>query len=328
MPRSLHLGALRASLLATLAALAVAGLALALSGCDDSFAAPGVGASAQTTEALALLPGDADVVGMVNLAAARQSGALDAALGGAGLGMVSGRGSDDFDDFVRMTGFSPAEDLDRVYLAAVEAPDGADGRAAFVAFGRFDRDRIRRYVADQDEGEIEEVQIGELTAYLAAEEEGPRVGFAFVNSGMLLAGDEGTLRAMVARLGQTDRTADAELRALLDRVAYPDGAWFAARGLQRHAGGDVAAQAAEGVVVSMSFEDDGVPVRAFVATRPGADAGDVADAIRGGVAAAKMGVKDRPATLDVLDRVEVEPEGDGVEVEARLTEAFLASVRD
>jgi hypothetical protein len=330
MTRPLRLGALRLSLLATLASLLVAGLALALSGCGDSFAAPGVANSAQATEALALLPGDADVVGMVNLAAARDSDALEAALGGTGLGMVSGRGSEDFDAFVRMTGFSPAEDLDRVYLAATEGPGGGEGRAAFVAYGRFDRDRIARYIADQDEaGEVEQTEIDGYPVYFAAEDEGPRPGVAFVSDRMVLAGDEATLRAMIGRIGATDATADAELQALLDRVAYPDGAWFAARGLDRMGPGNgAAAQAAEGVVVSMAFEDGGVPVRAFVVTRPDASEDDVADLIRGGVSTAKMGMKDEPATLDVLDGVEVEAQDDGVAVQARLTSAFLASARD
>lgn len=330
MTRPLPLGALRAALLATLAALLVAGLALAASGCSDTFAAPGVGTSAQTTEALALLPGDAEVIGMVNLGAARQTDALDAALGEAGLGMVSGRGSQDFDAFVRMTGFDPAQDLDRVYLAAAEGPDGAEGRAAFVAYGRFDRDRIRQYIGQQDDGEFEQTEIGGLTAYFAAEDEGPRPGVVLVNDAMVMAGDEHTLRAMVGRLGSAAPTADPELQTLLDRVSYPEGAWFAARGFQRHAhdGVPLAAQAAEGVVVSMAFERDGVPLRAFVVTRPDADVDDVADAIRGGVAAAKMGMKDQPAALDVLDRVDVETASDGVRVQARLTDGFLAAVHD
>lgn len=330
LPRS---GPARTTLLVVSASLLLAGLGLAASGCNDTLAAPGVGASAQTTEALAMLPTDADMIGMMDLAAARQSGAVDAVLGGTGLGMVSGDGSADFDEFIRMTGFDPTEDIDRVYIAATEGK--GDGRAAFVAYGRFDRDRIERYIADQADADLEATEIDGLPVYFAAEEVGPRPGFALVNSQMVLAGDEVTLRAMIDRLGSSGSAVDAEMQDLLDRVVYPDGAWFAARGFQNRTASmpadapeaALAARAARGVVVSMGFQADGVPVRSFVVTEAGANVDDVADAIRGGVSAAKMGLKDQPAVLDVLDRVEVNAEDEGVGVGAFLTTEFLTSVR-
>ena len=307
-------------------------LAVAASGCGDSLAAPGVGASAQTTDALALLPADATVYGMTDLAAARQSDALDAALGGTGLGMVSGRGSADFDAFVRMTGFDPAQDLDRVYVAGRADAAGQPERMAIVAYGRFDRDRIEQYLAGQDADEFEVTEAEGVPLYLAAEEDGPRVGFALVNGQMVLGGDEATLRGMVSRLGTSATPAPADLQALFDRVAYPGGAWFVARdlgtsGLAGSGDAPLPAQAADGLVVSMAFQSDGVPVRGFLSTKPGASTADVADVIRGGIAAARAGMKDEPAALDVLDDAEVEAEDGGVRVEAFLTPAFLASTR-
>ncbi|MEM7788833.1 MAG: hypothetical protein AAF594_14020, partial [Bacteroidota bacterium] len=85
-------------------------------------------------------------------------------------------------------------------------------------------------------------------------------------------------------------------------------------------------RAASAMVMSMGFQDDGIPVRAFLVTREGASADDVADVFRGGLSAAKIGLKDEPAALDVIDRVEVDAEAEGVRVEAFLTGEFLASV--
>ena len=320
----------------TLRALAALALlpALALaSGCTDTVAAPGVSASAQTTDALTLLPADADMLGMMNFEAARGSGALDAMTGGAGLGFMSGDGSDDFDAFVRMTGFDPETDLDRVYVAASEG----NGQAAFVAYGRFDRDRIEQYATSQSDVELEATEIDGIPVYLAESgEDGSRGGFALASNEMILGGDEATLARMVRQLGTQGTAPSAELQALLDRVQYPDGAWFVARGLGRMTNGEIpadappvalAAQAADGMVLSMEFGADGVPVRAFVLTQDGTDTGDVADALRGGIAAAKMGVKDEPAALDVLDRAEVETTAGGVTVEAFLTTDFLRAAR-
>lgn len=311
---------------------ALALLIAAASGCDDSLTAPGVGASAQTTDALALLPADATVYGMTNLAAARESDALDTALGGTGLGMVSGRGSADFDAFVRMTGFDPSQDLDRIYVAGRADASGQAQRMAIVAYGRFDRDRIEQYLAGQGEAEFEVSEADGIPLYLAAEENGPRVGFALASGQMVLGGDEATLRGMVSRLGTSAAAPDAELQALFDRVTYPDGAWFVARGLgdaglSMSGDAPLPAQAADGLVVSMAFRSDGVPVRGFLATKPEASTEDVADVIRGGIAAARAGMKDEPATLDVLDAVKVKAEDGGVQVDGFLTPAFLAASR-
>ncbi|MEM0961861.1 MAG: hypothetical protein AAGK21_04860 [Bacteroidota bacterium] len=309
-----------------------AGLAVLLTGCSDSISTPGIGSSAQTTDALALLPGDADMYGMTNLEAARESEALDAALGGTGLGMLDGGGSADFEEFVRLTGFDPSTDLDRIYVAARE---GTPDRAAFVAYGRFDRDRIEAFVADQDDAELEVTAIDGIPVYLASENAGPRAGFALANDQMVLAGDEATLTEMISRLGRASGSPSPAVQALFDRVAFPDGAWFVARldraemSIPADAPPEaMAARAADGFVVSMAFQRDGIPVRAFVATKPEASASDVADVVRGGIAAARVGMKDQQAALDVLDRVEVDTEDGGVRVEGFMTQEFLKTTRE
>ncbi|WP_424520061.1 hypothetical protein [Rubrivirga sp.] len=311
--------------------LALAGSFVLLSGCSDSLAAPGIGASAQTTDALGVLPTDADVYGMTNLEAARESNALEAALGDAGLGLVNGRGSSDLDEFVRLTGFDPATDLDRIYVAGKE---GDNARGAFVAYGRFDRDRIEQFITTQDEAEFEATSIDGLPVYITTDDDGHRAGFALASDEMVLAGDEQTLRGMLNRLGGARSAPSPELQALFDRVTFPDGAWFVARldGADLDMSGSdnpsaLAAQAADGFVVSMAFEADGVPVRAFLSTKPEASSDDVADVVRGSLAAARVGLKDQPAVLDVLDRVEVDSDRDGVLIEGYLTPEFFATAQ-
>ena len=305
-------------------------LAFALSACESGLNAPGVAATAQSTEALSLLPSDSQTLGMMDLRSARESDAIQTATGGTGLGMVSPNGSSEFDDFVRRTGFNPGEDLDRVYVAASEARESF----AFVAYGRFDRERIARFVADEEDADLEQTQIDGLPVYFASEEEGPRAGFALVNDEMILAGDEASLRAMLTRLGGAASSPSAEVQALLNRVQYPDGAWFIARDLDIDgaSGGDdpmgAAATMANDMVVSMDFRRDGVAFDAFVSPRAGASADELARVVKGGVAAARLGMKDEPTAVDVLDRVKVSEQSGGVDVEAFLPSSFLASMRD
>ena len=318
--------------LSALPAVAVGVAALFASGCENSVAAPGVGASLQTTEALAVLPPDADVVGMMDLAAARQSDALSAVTGGAGLEMLSPGGSAEFDAFVRQTGFDPGRDLDRVYLAAPAGGPalGNAGRAAFVGYGRFSRERVERFLATQTERALTTTDVDGVALYLSTDDDGRASGVAFPNDRMVLAGDEATVRQMLGRMGTAGAAPSADLQALLDRVAFPDGAWFVARHLDTAgapAGNDnpatLAARLSEGVAVSMDFGRDGVPVRAFVQTPEPAD---LADVLRGGVSAARVGAADEPAFLSALDGVEVNEATGGVTVEAFLPTALLAEM--
>ncbi|GAB5534257.1 MAG: hypothetical protein Rubg2KO_05060 [Rubricoccaceae bacterium] len=306
------------------------GAAFALSSCESGLSAPGVAATAQSTEALSLLPSDTQMLGMMDLRSARESDAVQTATGGAGLGMVSPNGSSEFDDFVRRTGFNPGEDLDRVYIAASEAREAF----AFVGYGRFDRDRITRFVAEQEDADIEPTEIDGLPVYFATEADGPRAGFALVNDEMILAGDEPSLRAMLGRLGGAASSPSSDVQALLDRVQYPDGAWFIARDLDVDGQPDgddpmgAAATMADDMVVSMDFRRDGVAFGAFISPRAGASADDLERVVKGGVAAARLGMKDEPSAVDVLDRVQVSERNGGVDVEAFLPSEFLASVRD
>ncbi len=294
------------------------------SGCENALTAPGIGGSVQTTEALAILPADADVIGMMDLAAARQSDALSAVTGGAGLEMLSPDGSAEFDAFVRQTGFDPGRDLDRVYLAA-PAMGSENGRAAFVGYGRFSRERVERFVATQTEHPMTTADVGGVTLYTTTSGEGRTAGVAFPNDQMVVAGDEATVRQMLARIGTTGTTASPEVQDLLDRVAFPDGAWFVARHLD--AGGQSPAgsamRLAQGVAVSMDFGRDGVPVRAFLRTPQPAD---LADLLRGSVSAARVGASDEPAMMRALDDVTVATVADGVTVEAFLPTALLAEM--
>ncbi|HEX8299935.1 MAG TPA: hypothetical protein VF594_12305, partial [Rubricoccaceae bacterium] len=190
------------------------------------------------------------------------------------------------------------------------------------------RERIERFLATQTEREVTTTDVDGVALYLTTEE-GRTSGVAFPNDRMVLAGDEATVRQMLARLGTSGATPSAELQALLDRVAFPDGAWFVARHLDAAGApqGDhpaaLAARLSQGVAVSMDFGRDGVPVRAFVqSTEPA----DLADVLRGGVSAARVGAADEPAFLSALDGVEVDEATGGVTVDAFLPTALLAEM--
>ena len=310
-------------------ALAACVTALALAGCESALDAPTADLSLQTRNALEILPPDADAAGMLDLRAVRQS-ALGRAGGPFTVEGMSGEGAARLDEFVRLTGFDPDEDLRRVYVAVTD--EGRSAAPAFVAYGDFDRARLDAYLQDRApaEADLERTTIAGLPVFLGTGDDGQRFGLALVNDELALMGEESALRAMIGRVesgGGLDT--DAAMMRLIERAAYADGAWFAARGLDRHSGGDhmgdltnAGGQLGEGVV-SFGFESDGVAMQAIGYPRNGASVDDVADLIRGGVAAMKIEARDEPAAFEALDDVEVRTSGDAVTVRAFMPAALI-----
>ena len=242
---------------------------------------------------------------------------------------IEGMGGEEaarLDEFVRLTGFDPEEDLERVYVALTSTSDAAV--PAFVAYGDFDQARLDAYIQERAPADaaLERTTIGGLPVFLGLDDQGRRFGVALVNDDMVMAGEESVLRAMIDRLGQTGGglASDAALMSLVERAAYPDGAWFAARGLDAfgmhddgsrsdfaHAG----SQMREGIL-SFDFRADGVAMQAVGFPKSGTRTDDLADLLRGGVAAMRTQSAEEPDVVRALDDVEVRSAGDAVTVEA------------
>ena len=299
-----------------------------LQGCETAVADAGP-VSLQTREALDVLPTDAAMVGMMDLKAARESGVVEALTGDA-LGSFGAQGGPELDAFVRVTGFDPGRDIDRVYVAGTEA----DGPSGLVVYARFDRDRIERYIAENSPEELTRSEIEGVPVYVGRDG-GRSFALALVNDGMAVAGTEEAVTAMLGRIrtGAPGLSADAELSALIAKAQHRDGAWFAVRGMDAagsDATGDPMGQAArltDDMVVSFGFGRDGIDIDAFAVPRAGTDAGDMADLVRGAVAGMRATAKAEPALMRALDAVEVRETGGGVRVEGFLADEMLAEMR-
>ena len=309
-------------------ALLLAGIVFA--GCQDSVSAAGGPVSLQTTEALDVLPAGADMVGMIDFAAARESDALSPMMQGQ-MSPFGADGSGEMDRFIRLTGFDPETDIDRVYIAG--SPEAKSG--ALVVYARFDRERIERAIAEEAPDEITRTEIEGVPAWVASEEEGEAFVFALPNDRMMMAGNESTVRAMLARhaSGQKGLSTDAALMALVEKARHSEGAWFVVRGIDasdtpadNEGAMDQLGGLAENVVMSIGFEDDGMAVDSYIAPRAGAAAGDVADVTRAAVSAMRMQAKAQPGMMDMLDDVNVKEEGAGVRVTAFMPQAMLAEM--
>ena len=293
-----------------------------LVGCQDGAGIEAAPATLETTEALDVLP-PAQFVGMVDFAAARRSDAVGPMLSGpmSPLGQDSG----EVDELRRLTGFDPATDLDRVYVAG--SPSSQAG--AFVAFARFDRERMVRTIAEQGDAQLTRSDVDGVPAWTAAED-GRAFMVALPSERMMMAGSEAVVRGMLARLadGSKGLSTDAALMGLIGRAGQRD-AWMAMQDIDAEApqgatpGGQVSAFA-DRAVLSFGFLDTGLALDAFMVPRAGAAAADVADLARGAVSAMRAEAASQPDMMSMLDGVDVDTEGDGVRVTGTAPASFLS----
>lgn len=303
-------------------------LALALAACSDNPLATQTVLTAQTAAALDALPADAQAVGMFDAATFRDSPLGDLSP----FTDFEGEAGARFDEFVRVTGLDPQEDLDRFYVGMTDIDD--DGAPYMIVYGTFDREAIDAYIRGQEIDGLVRTEYRGVYVYTATEEDGDDMAFALVSGEMAAAAPSAALSALIDRAqdGTPGLSGDAEMTALIRRAAYPDAAWMVARGLPTgEINGDSPAEQAarfvQDVVVSSAPERGGLGVTALAVTRAGADPEDVASIVRGGLALARGQAAEQPELMEVLDDVRVETDGDAVEIRAFLPAEFLAAMR-
>ncbi len=315
-------------------------LGLFFVGCEVQLDEPVAEMTLQTRSAVEVLPADAQFVGMVDLQAFRNSETLDP-FSEHGLSL---EGDDSemaarLQDFLNATGFDPEEDLREVYVAA----PSEDAAPSLVVYANFDRARLLGYVEDNFSGEFEKTSYKSFPAYLAREAD-EQFAFAIANDNMMVASPEmAEVHAMLDRLAGTGRALDddAEVMRLVKQVGGGN-AWFVARGIDtqfdeaRHGHKEHEAmerdmaqigRALQDMAATLTVEQTGLRGNMWMVTRPGVAASDVADLMKGVVAAMKAGEGANKQMMETLDGVRIRPADDRVQVSFFVENEMLASMR-
>ncbi|MCH7976552.1 MAG: hypothetical protein IIC18_08380 [Bacteroidetes bacterium] len=307
--------------------------AFVFTGCEGSIGAPDGELALQTRNALYILPAGTDMAGMVNLQAARQSAIFEDHESPFSPENLNGESAARFKEFMSLTGFDPEEDVRRVYMTVSEV-DGESNRPAFVVYADFDRARVDAYLDENAPAEITRTTYNDTPVYLVTEDDGT-FGFGLINDEMAVAGEESELYAMIDRVanGVHGLSGDAEMMALIERAAHPDGAWFAVRKIDHHddahndgpmAGMGLAANMVGSGVMSFGFGGDEVEMTAVGIPRDNASVGDVADILRGAISLMRTTSRqENPEMAAMLDGVRVRESSDAVYVQAILDPAFF-----
>lgn len=312
--------------------------AFVFTGCEGSVGAPDGELALQTRNALDILPAGTDMAGMVNLQAARQSAIFEDHESPFSPENLNGESAARFKEFMSLTGFDPEEDVRRVYMTVSEV-GGESNHTAFVVYADFDRARVDAYLDENAPAEITRTTYNDTPIYLVTKDDGT-FGFGLINDEMAVAGEESELYAMIDRVanGVHGLSGDAEMMALIERAAHPDGAWFAVRKIDHHddahhdgpmAGMGLAANMVGSGVMSFGFGGDEVEMTAVGIPRDNASVGDVADILRGAISLMRTTSRqENPEMAAMLDGVRVRESSDAVYVQAVLDPAFFEGMHE
>ncbi len=314
--------------------LLIPAIALLLFGCGDAANGPAGSLALQTRNALEILPAGEEMAGMVNMQAVRQSSIFEGRDSPFSADGFEGEDASRFNEFMRLTGFNPEEDIRRVYMTASDH-DGIRNQPAFVVYADFDRARVDAYLDDNAPAEVTRSTYKDVPVYIVNDDDGT-FGFGLINDEMAVAGEQSVLYAMIDRIesGAHGLSEDAEMMALIERTAHPDGAWFAVRGMDADAAGaghdgpmvgmGQAASMMGSGVMSFGFEGGGVEMTAVGIPRDNAAVGDVADVLRGAISLMRTTTQqENPEMATMLDGVRVRESGDAVQVQAILEPSFF-----
>lgn len=314
----------RRSILAT-ATLALATLALA-----------GTVAAAPRISALKLVPGDSVAVGMVKLSELRTSPLSGRIFNEADKMTCDGDGA----KFLAEAGLDPAKDVDTITFAI--RPNQVSGKsdALVVAEGRFDATRVTAALVARG---AKEISTPKGTYYLfeeksGEEHDGGKAAIAFVDRGYAVMGTEDAVKGALNAVsrGGTGFTTST-LGSQLSRIDASASAWMLGD-VQRMASlaGDgpdgtpktenIFAAVRKMTYVTMWTTDTGDAIR-FGGTAMSEDdetRGLVEDTIRGALSAARLAAMEKdPELVELLRKVEVKRDGDGVSVEATIPADLL-----
>lgn len=299
-------------------------------------------AARRSDDALSLVPGDAAAVAVVRWNELRVS-----SLGARVLSETDHVTADgDAARFMAEARLSPKDDVDVIVMAGSPAPPGQSSGSVLVLFeGRFDTQRLSTAL-DKRGGRRRTASGGDY--YLLPEKGSDRHGrpgaVAFVSAHLVIAGDEASVVAALARreeggadfasraaLGREFRriNPDASAWALVDIKRFPAAQRTRAEG-SGQAGELIGAMKSVSVVaLQAAVKGDAIDVAASGVTDNDETRQLLEDSIRGVVAMWRLAVQEKsPEAVAMLRRFKIASDGQAVTIKGTLTGDFLRSLSD
>ena len=265
---------------------------------------------------LALLPQETNLIGSINFSKIRDTEIYDLFVKYAGRTPFE---SEEYQIFVEKTGFDIQQDLSQVYFAGFGPGDRYNERGIFIATGNFSPEKISDFI--EEEASTSEKLISEyyhdFKLYRIPHED---LTFCFADTHTLIGGKDSLVMNSLDRLGK-DNTLSDNLREELTSIRYKSQVWIWMN--------------TENFIASLPPSDLGDRIKSLETIRSGQmsmamsnevkfdgicicgdeeNAKIIRDMIKGAVATAKLNLSDDRDGVDILNKIDVETDGNTVTV--------------
>jgi len=270
---------------------------------------------------LALLPQDAHIVGAMDFSKIRNTEVYDLFKKYADHTPFE---SDDYELFVEKTGFNMEKDLRIIYFAGTGSEYMVKPRGIFIATGNFSPEKISAFIEEEaeDSKEIVSESYIQFKLYRLRSED---LAFSFADAQTLIGGRDSLVMKCLDRFNN-ENTVNDDLMEELSPIRYKSQAW-----IWMNTGKFISALPASELgnrirsletiksgQMSMAMSDE-IKFDGICTCGDEQNAEIIQDMVKGAIATAKLNFTDDRDSVDILNKIAVETEGNIVKITFNMT---------
>lgn len=236
-------------------------------------------------------------------------------------------------EFIEATGVDPRKDVQEIYAAVDPAGGHGDERFLAVLIGRYNPEKLIRYVEENDpHRKLERTDYNGIALFSDAHGNGPT--FAFVDNSQAVVGSGEWVKSWLDQHA-SGKGANNANQDLVRHIQYKNGAWMVLNagemvdelfmngmGRSPEMRRFKALEAIEKVSVSFSFADR-IRMDGSGQFSDAANAELFHDAIKGVLAAAKLTVSSDRDAVDVINKIDISTDKNQVRIKTEMTRQDL-----
>ena len=284
--------------------------------------------TAEMVRQLALLPGDAQVIGYMNFDRIKDSEFFQMFMDSSDIDWFRDQ---EYRDFIEGTGLDLQRDIHELYVAVHSADDTTNREGLLIVKGKFDPQKIMDYVHTQAQStEYESSSHRDKTIYTL---DNHTKAFCFHDQETFIAGATDAVKGWLDRSTEKERTINNQIIDRIEHLRYKRSAWFTVntdvllRNLNRERIKNMEGlEALQYIAVSMDL-DKAFKLHGqsqFISVEK---AELFRDALKGVIAAGKLSLSEDRWLVDVLNAIKVDQKRDRVDIDWQLSKKEIEKLR-
>lgn len=284
--------------------------------------------SGEMVRQLALLPGDAQVIGYMNFDRIKDSEFFRMFMDSSDIDWFRNQ---EYRDFIDGTGLDLQRDIHELYVAVHNADDDKNREGLLIVKGQFDPQKIMDYVHEQAQSaEYAESSYRDKTIYSI---DNHTKAFCFYDQETFIAGEADAVKGWMDRSAEKERAKNDQMIDRIEHLRYKQSAWFTIntdillRNLNREPIKNMdGLEALRYIAVSMDM-DKAFKLHGQSQFTSAEKAELFRDALKGIIAAGKLSLSEDRWLVDVLNAIKVDQKQDRVDIDWQLSKKELEKLR-